>query len=107
MFCSNAICTPYCVADSECRAPEGESVCKPLPSSDVKALSLGACTSSARRSPVFRSDPLRTPLTAILGWANMLRIRPMKPATTAHALSVLERNARALAQLVDSKFDEE
>ena len=47
------------------------------------------------------SHELRTPLTAILGWTEMLRTRKFDPATLDRGLAVVERNARALAQIID------
>ncbi|WP_170319449.1 ATP-binding protein [Polyangium spumosum] len=51
------------------------------------------------------SHELRTPLTAILGWATILRGRLPPPDTLAKALQVIERNARAQAQLIDDLLD--
>jgi len=51
------------------------------------------------------SHELRTPLTAILGWATILRGRLPPPETLAKALQVIERNARAQAQLIDDLLD--
>jgi signal transduction histidine kinase/ActR/RegA family two-component response regulator len=47
------------------------------------------------------SHELRTPLTAILGWTEMLRTRRFDPVTLDRGLAVVERNARALAQIID------
>jgi PAS domain S-box-containing protein len=51
------------------------------------------------------SHELRTPLSAILGWANILQNGARDAETTARALSVIERNARAEAQLVEDLLD--
>ena len=51
------------------------------------------------------SHELRTPLTAILGWAAMLRAGGLDGPTLDHALSTIERNARAQAQLVEDLLD--
>ncbi|MDI1484011.1 ATP-binding protein [Polyangium sp. y55x31] len=51
------------------------------------------------------SHELRTPLTAILGWATILRARVPPPETLAKAILVIERNARAQAQLIDDLLD--
>ncbi|HEX8071764.1 MAG TPA: PAS domain S-box protein [Pyrinomonadaceae bacterium] len=51
------------------------------------------------------SHELRTPLTAMLGWAHMLRAGGLDDATRRLALDIIERNARAQAQLVDDVLD--
>ena len=51
------------------------------------------------------SHELRTPLNAILGWANMLRTARMSSEKQAHALEVIERNARAQSQLIEDLLD--
>ena len=51
------------------------------------------------------SHELRTPLNAILGWARMLNSGRIDERTSVHALEVIERNARAQAQLIDDLLD--
>ena len=51
------------------------------------------------------SHELRTPLNAILGWTSMLRHGQVDPGQVAHALDVVERNARAQAQLIEDVLD--
>jgi PAS domain S-box-containing protein len=51
------------------------------------------------------SHELRTPLNAILGWTAMLRAGKLDAAATAKALEVVERNARAQAELVEDLLD--
>ena len=51
------------------------------------------------------SHELRTPLNAILGWAQMVRRPDAAPEDVDHGLAVIERNARAQAQLIDDLLD--
>ncbi|WP_339383248.1 response regulator [Oculatella sp. LEGE 06141] len=51
------------------------------------------------------SHELRSPLNPILGWAKLLRSRTFDPATTAHALEIIERNARLQTQLIEDLLD--
>jgi PAS domain S-box-containing protein len=51
------------------------------------------------------SHELRTPLSAILGWAAMLKGGKMDEATLRNALEVIERNARAQAEIIDDILD--
>jgi len=51
------------------------------------------------------SHELRTPLGVILGWAGILRAANADARTVGHAADVVERNARALAKLVDDMLD--
>jgi PAS domain S-box-containing protein len=50
------------------------------------------------------SHELRTPLNAVLGWAKILRTRPLGDQTE-HAVTVIERNALAQARLIDDLLD--
>ena len=50
------------------------------------------------------SHELRTPLNAILGWSGMLQDR-QDPAFVRHGLTVIDRNARRQAQLVEDMLD--
>jgi PAS domain S-box-containing protein len=51
------------------------------------------------------SHELRTPLSAILGWAAMLKTGKMDDETLRNALGVIERNARAQAEIIDDILD--
>ena len=51
------------------------------------------------------SHELRTPLQPIIGWVHVVRESGMDPAIIPQALEVIERNARAQAQLVDDLLD--
>jgi PAS domain S-box-containing protein len=51
------------------------------------------------------SHELRTPLTAILGWCTMLRTETLDEPTSARALKIVDRNATALAQLIEDLLD--
>jgi PAS domain S-box-containing protein len=51
------------------------------------------------------SHELRTPLTAILGWAGRLRGKLSDAQGMERAISIIERNARAQAQLIEDILD--
>lgn len=51
------------------------------------------------------SHELRTPLNAMLGWVHMLRHGHLNEQRAAHAMEVIERNARAQAQLIEDLLD--
>jgi signal transduction histidine kinase/ActR/RegA family two-component response regulator len=51
------------------------------------------------------SHELRTPLNAILGWARMLGAKQLPPGRTEHAIAAIERNASALAFIIDDLLD--
>lgn len=51
------------------------------------------------------SHELRTPLNAVLGWVTMLRTGAVRDDRRRHALEVVERNARAQAQLIEDLLD--
>jgi PAS domain S-box-containing protein len=51
------------------------------------------------------SHEIRTPLNAILGWAMMLRSGRLGPESAAEGIEVIERNARAQAQIIEDLLD--
>ncbi|MEG3960352.1 CheR family methyltransferase [Microcoleus sp. herbarium2] len=51
------------------------------------------------------SHELRNPLTPIMAWSQMLRSGKLKEAETYRALEVIERSARAQAQLIEDLLD--
>jgi PAS domain S-box-containing protein len=51
------------------------------------------------------SHELRTPLNAILGWTHLLRATSSIPADIGRGLTVIDRNARAQARIVDELLD--
>jgi signal transduction histidine kinase/CheY-like chemotaxis protein len=51
------------------------------------------------------SHELRTPLNAILGWTAILNRAPSRPAELQRPLDVIERNARAQANLINDLLD--
>ena len=51
------------------------------------------------------SHELRNPINAVVGWAQILRTGGLTPEKVHHGLDVIERNARAEAQLVESLLD--
>jgi signal transduction histidine kinase len=51
------------------------------------------------------SHELRTPLNAMLGWLSMLRNGSVREDRWAHALDIIDRNARTQAQLIDDLLE--
>ena len=51
------------------------------------------------------SHELRTPLNAILGWARMLGSLQLAPDRATHAIATIERNASALAHIIEDLLD--
>jgi signal transduction histidine kinase/ActR/RegA family two-component response regulator len=51
------------------------------------------------------SHELRTPLNAVLGWARMLGSKQLPPDRATHAIATIERNAIALAHMIDDLLD--
>ena len=51
------------------------------------------------------SHELRTPLNAMMGWLRMLRNPRLDDTQKAHAVEVIERNARLQAQLINDLLD--
>ena len=51
------------------------------------------------------SHELRTPLTSIIGWARMLSMGGLDPATLRTAVTTIEQSARMQAALVDDLLD--
>jgi signal transduction histidine kinase len=51
------------------------------------------------------SHELRTPLNVVLGWLSMLRNGSVRDDRQAHALDIIDRNARTQAQLIDDLLE--
>lgn len=51
------------------------------------------------------SHELRTPLNAILGWSQLLKIGTASSEEVSQGLDVIERNARAQAQIIEDLLD--
>ncbi len=51
------------------------------------------------------SHELRTPLNAVLGWTKMLRTGSLAPGSVGRAIEAVDRNADALATLVNDLLD--
>jgi signal transduction histidine kinase len=51
------------------------------------------------------SHELRTPLNAIMGWTSLLRMGHLEEETRAEALLIIDRNAKAQAQLIEDLLD--
>ena len=51
------------------------------------------------------SHELRTPLNALHGWARMLGSMQLPPDRVKHGIAIIERNAAALAHIIDDLLD--
>lgn len=51
------------------------------------------------------SHELRTPMTAVFGWVQILQNRAFDPRMVERALEVIDRNVRAQARLIDDLID--
>lgn len=51
------------------------------------------------------SHELRTPMNAIMGWANLLRTRQLDSTVSSRALETIERNTKLLNQLIEDMLD--
>jgi signal transduction histidine kinase/DNA-binding response OmpR family regulator len=51
------------------------------------------------------SHELRTPLNSILGWSQLMRTGDLDEDSATRALQTIERNTRALAQIIDDLLD--
>ncbi|BAZ39202.1 multi-sensor hybrid histidine kinase [Calothrix sp. NIES-4101] len=51
------------------------------------------------------SHELRSPLNPILGWSNILLTRQLTPEKRTEALTIIERNAKLQAQLIEDLLD--
>ena len=51
------------------------------------------------------SHELRTPLHSMLGWSQLLQMRKLDLTTTGQALESIERNTKALTQLIEDLLD--
>lgn len=51
------------------------------------------------------SHELRTPLNSMLGWSQLLQMRKLDLNTTGRALESIERNTKALTQLIEDLLD--
>jgi PAS domain S-box-containing protein len=68
----------------------------------------GAAERASRMKDEFLatlSHELRTPLSSILGWSQLLRMRPPDPAELRKGLETIERNARMQTQLIEDLLD--
>jgi signal transduction histidine kinase len=73
--------------------------------SDRHAAELQAADRAKDEFLAVLSHELRTPLNVLLGWLAMLRSGAVREERRAHALDVIERNAREQAQLIEDLLD--
>jgi signal transduction histidine kinase len=73
----------------------------------VRQLERGASELDRERDEFLAtlSHELRSPLNAILGWIELLRLHLEDPAQQAHAIDVIERNAHAEVRIVSDLLD--
>ena len=67
-----------------------------------------ACRNENRGRDDFLSNlshELRNPLTAIIGWAQLLQTHKLDKATVTHGLEVIYRNAKLQSQSIDNMLD--
>ena len=57
------------------------------------------------RSLAIISHELRAPMQAILGWTHMLRTQSLEPSLHERGLTIIERNCRTQAELIENLFD--
>jgi signal transduction histidine kinase/CheY-like chemotaxis protein len=71
----------------------------------ARSLELEAANQSKDEFLATLSHELRSPLTAIVGWTKLLRAGRLDEAATAHALEVIDRNAKHQAKLIEDILD--
>src|SRR5687767_10672715 len=78
----------------------------------ITSVEAQAMTEDAERANRFKdeflatvSHELRTPLNAILGWLRILGSKQLPPDRAAHAIAIVERNAVALARIIEDLLD--
>ena len=73
--------------------------------SSVRASEPTSRTARRTSSSPIVSHELRTPLNAILGWAKLMNARDFDAERRARAVETIERNAVAMAQLIEDLLD--
>lgn len=51
------------------------------------------------------SHELRTPITAVIGWAKMLQLQPDDPEIRANGIDAIQRSSKVQAELIDDLLD--
>ena len=103
-------------ARSRHRAPESEQLMAQLREANARlvvgSLRAHTMTEDAEQANHLKdeflatvSHELRTPLNALLGWARMLGSNQLPPDRAGHGIATIERNASALAHLIDDLLD--
>lgn len=88
------------------------SVCRDITSCRQAELELQQAKEAAQTASRIKdeflailSHELRSPLTPILAWAQILRLKKFDAATTEYALETIERNAKLQTQLIEDLLD--
>ncbi len=96
-------------AEIESRSENLETMAQTLAQRKREAqLALAVAEESNRARDQFLatiSHEMRTPLTAIIGWARLLRTGNLDKESFSRALETIERNARAQAKLIEDLLD--
>ena len=106
---ASAICVVVDVTDRK-RVEQELAAAKDRLAADLKTLQAAyeRADSATRAKDEFLavvSHELRSPLSAILGYSQLLKMAPDDPARVSEVAEIIERNGRAQVQLIDDLLD--